>query len=76
MAAFDKAWSVVKGKEWTDMTPEQFKAYRLAQIQNHFDATGAEEMCCEEMEEEVVEGGGTPDWEFCPWCGEYVTPPF
>ena len=71
-----KCHGIVKAEEdWINMTGEKYLAYRKKAIQDHFDATGAEEMCCDEMEEEVVDSGGTPDWEFCPWCGEYVTPP-
>ena len=71
--AFDKAWIVVKAsKDWIKMTPEEFQEHKAKAIQDHLEATGREETCCEEMEEYVVEGGGTPDWEFCPFCGDYV----
>ncbi|SVE60865.1 uncharacterized protein METZ01_LOCUS513719, partial [marine metagenome] len=54
MAAFDKAWSVAKNA-----------VRRTAQelLQEHFDATGADEVCCDEMEEEIVENQNpAPDW--------------
>mgnify|MGYP003145465029 CR=1 FL=1 len=71
--AFDRDWIVAKaGKEWLKMSPEDYQKYKAEKIQDHLEATNREETCCEEMEERVVYDGGTPDYEFCPYCGDYV----
>lgn len=72
--AFDRAWIIAKaGKDWINMSPDEYKEYKDKIIAEHLDATNREETCCEEMEERVLHEGATPDYEFCPYCGDYVT---